>query len=47
MQASVAKKTTKYRGEIQDYEKEKVKFTLYTRGRYVEKVLPCMHINSI
>ena len=45
MQASVAKKTTKYRGEIQDYEKEKVKFTLYTRGRYVEEVSSCMPIN--
>ena len=35
------------KGEVQYYEKEKVNFALYTRGRYIEEVLPCMHINSV
>ena len=35
------------KGEVQDYEKEKVSFALYTRGRYVEEVSPCMPINSV
>ena len=34
-------------GELQDYEKEKVNFALYTRGRYVEEVSPCMSINGV
>ena len=28
--------------QVQDYEKEKVNFALYTRGPYVEEVSPCM-----
>ena len=35
------------KGEVQDYEKEKVNFALYTRGRHVEEVSPCMPINSV
>ena len=35
------------KGEVQDYEKEKVNFVLYTRGRYVEEVSSCMPINSV
>ena len=35
------------KGEVQDYEKEKVNFALYTRGPYVEEGSPCMPINSI
>ena len=31
--------------ELQDYEKEKVKFALYTSGRYVEEVSPGMPTN--
>ena len=34
-------------GELQDYEKEKVNFALYTRGPYVEEVLPNMYINLV
>ena len=35
------------KGELQDYENEKVNFALYTRGWYVEEVLPRMSINSV
>ena len=34
------------KGGLQDYEKEKVNFTLHIRGRYVEEVSPCISINS-
>ena len=33
------------KGVVQDYEKEKVNFALYTRGRYVEEVSPHRSIN--
>ena len=32
------------KGEVQDYEKEKVNFALYIKGQYVEEVLSCMPI---
>ena len=35
------------KGELQDYEKEKVNFALYTRDQYVEEVPPGMSINSV
>ena len=35
------------KGEVEDYEKEKVNFALYTRGQYVEEVSSCMLISSI
>ena len=35
------------KGEVEDYEKEKVNFALYTRGQYVEEVSSCMLINSM
>ena len=35
------------KGKVQDYEKVNVNFALYTRGRYVEEVSPCMPINSV
>ena len=35
------------KGEVQDYEKEKVNCALYTRGRYVGEVSPCMPINFV
>ena len=35
------------KGEVQDYEKEKVNFALYTRSPYVEEVSPCMPINLV
>ena len=35
------------KGEVQDYEQEKVTFALHTRGAYVEEMSPCMHINSV
>ena len=35
------------KGEVQDYEQEKVTFALHTRGRYVEEVSSCMHINLV
>ena len=35
------------KGELQDYEKEKVNFALYTRGRYVEEVSPYSVQNGV
>ena len=35
------------KGGVQDYEKENINFALYTRGRYVEEVSPCLPINSV
>ena len=35
------------KGQLQDYEKEKVNFALYTTGQYVEEVSPDMSINSV
>ena len=35
------------KGEVQDYEKEKANFALYTRGQQVEEVSPCTLINSV
>ena len=35
------------KSEVQNYEKEKVNFALYTRGQYVEEVSPCMCTNLV